>query len=150
MSKARGILGSSVMPEYTQRKGIHYATSETDLMHIAKFTSASSTLYSVGGFFVGVFVNIFLSYGGANDKLTPLADFWLHRGCYAIAVASLACFAFGYGFTRGKNAVLDQIRIECGVKPKKTVIGMIHGWIMRRFESLFEGDLRSPESTTHD
>jgi len=136
-------------PVYTQRKGTTYAMSETDLMHISTFTAASSRLYSLSGFLVGVLLNIIVSYGGATGKLSPLADFGLHKGSWILVIAAFVFFVWGHSFTRDKNAVIDQIRRECGVEPKRSLINLCGLWTRRPLERLFGQETQSPGSTTH-
>ena len=127
-----------------------YAISETDLMHIATFTAESSRLYSVSGFLFGVLVNVWITYGPIDGKLlSPLADFCLHKGSVFLGVASVGFFLWGYSITRDKNAVIDQIRRECGIEPRKEIATLIYESVRRRVEGWFLPKKQSPESTTH-
>ena len=132
-------------PIYTQRRGTTYAISETDLMHIETFTSHSSRLYSLSGFFVGILLDILIAYGGGISPLSQLAEFWLRKGSWAIGAAAFVFFVWGYTVTLQRNKVLDQIRRECGVEPHKGIIALVCLSFRRRVENWLLPKQQSPE-----
>lgn len=144
-----GSAGSTMNPVYTQRRGMTYAVGEVDLMCISDYTAQSSRLYSFSGFLVGALVNIVVTYGGSPPPLTAVADFCLHIFSWILGVAALLFFVWGYSVTRKKNAVIDQIRRECGIEPKKGFTTIFSEFVRRQFERRFVRDPQSPESTIH-
>jgi hypothetical protein len=51
-----------------------------------------------------------------------MADFCLHRLTYVFGAIAVIFYVWGLSQTKEKNKVIDQIRLECGIKPKRSVV----------------------------
>jgi hypothetical protein len=117
--------GSTVNPLYKERRGSTYPISETDLMNISSLTAEPTRLYSLGGFTCGVLTNILVSYG-ASSTLTPVAEVLFSRVSWFFGAAALVFFIWGYAISLDKDAIVNRIRMECGVEPQLRLGAIIY------------------------
>ena len=89
-----------------------WALSESDIENIGALSTVATLLYSVGGFFVGGLVNIFVATSVSPSQLSETGRLLQGPGIAFCVLLAIGSFSAGVFVTLKKNSVMRRIKAE--------------------------------------
>jgi hypothetical protein len=108
---ASHVPGARVTPEYIERTPQMWAVGEVDIKAIRDDSLVANVSWTIGGFLLGIAVNIFVS-SAAADKLTPIGSLMLKEAAPVLCALAIVFAVLGIVMNRKRDAIWKQIKKE--------------------------------------